>query len=174
MYRVSYWINWLSNALHEVAKWFLIVAGTTMSIIVFLQVLFRFVIYIPFPWSEESARYIMIWMGMVGSAMAMRHGRHIGVTVLIERLPARVSRFLSPFIDFSMVVFLAVMAKEGFRLAAENAAQHSPAMNLPMLVPYLAIPVGAALMIIEITASLLQEFFPTEAGSRRKIAAHVL
>jgi C4-dicarboxylate transporter, DctQ subunit len=174
MYTVSYWINRLSNALHEVEKWFLIVAGAAMSVIVLLQVFFRFVIYVPFPWSEESARYIMIWMAMVGAATAMRYGRHIGVTVLIERLPQRVSRFLSPFIDLSMVVFLAVMAKEGFRLAVKNAAQYSPAMNLPMLIPYLAIPVGAALMILEITASLLQELFPTEAGSKRKVAADVL
>jgi C4-dicarboxylate transporter, DctQ subunit len=174
MYRVSYWINRLSNALHQVAKWFLIVAGAAMSVIVFMQVFFRFVIYIPFPWSEESARYLMVWMGMVGAAVAMRHGRHIGVTVLIERLPPRVSRFLSPIIGLSMVVFLAVMAKEGFRLAVKNAAQYSPAMNLPMLIPYLAIPIGAALMILEIAASLLQEFFPTEAGSGRKVAADIL
>lgn len=174
MYRVSYWINRLSNALHEVSKWFLIVAGAAMSVIVFLQVFFRFVIYIPFPWSEESARYLMIWMGMVGAATAMRYGRHIGVTVLIERLPPGANRCLSPFIDLAMVVFLAVMAKEGFRLAVKNAAQHSPAMDLPMLIPYLAIPVGAALMILEITASSLQEFFPTEAGSMRKTVPDVL
>ncbi len=47
-------------------------------------------------------------------------------------------------------------------------------MDLPMVIPYLAIPVGAALMILEITASLLQEFFPTEAGSKRKIAANLM
>jgi C4-dicarboxylate transporter, DctQ subunit len=174
MYWLSYWINRFSNALHEVAKWFLIAAGAAMSVIVFLQVFFRFVIYIPFPWSEESARYLMIWMGMVGAATAMRYGRHIGVTVLMVRLPPRVSRFLSPFIDLAMVIFLAVLVKEGFRLAMKNAAQHSPAMDLPMLIPYLAIPVGAALMILEITASLLQEFFPTEAGSLRKIVPDVM
>jgi TRAP-type C4-dicarboxylate transport system permease small subunit len=173
MYRVSYWINRLSNVLHEAAKWFLIATGAAMSSIVFLQVFFRFVIYIPFPWSEEGARYLMIWMGMVGAATAMRYGRHIGVTVLIERLPPRVCRFLSPFTDLAMVAFLVVMAKEGFRLAVENAVQYSPAMNLPMLVPYLAIPIGAALMILEITASRLQEFFPTEAGSMRKIVPNV-
>jgi TRAP-type C4-dicarboxylate transport system permease small subunit len=174
MYRISYWINRLSNALHEATKWFLISTGAAMSIIVFLQVFFRFVIYIPFPWSEESARYLMVWMGMVGAAAAMRYGRHIGVTVLIERLPPRVYRFLSPFTDLAMVAFLVVMAREGFRLAVENAVQYSPAMNLPMLVPYLAIPIGAALMILEIMASQLQEFFPTEAGSMRKIVPNVL
>jgi TRAP-type C4-dicarboxylate transport system permease small subunit len=174
MYRISYWINRLSNGLHEATKWFLITTGAAMSVIVLLQVFFRFVIYIPFPWSEESARYLMIWMGMVGAAAAMRYGRHIGVTVLIERLPPRVYRFLSPFTDLAMVAFLVVMAREGFRLAVENAVQYSPAMNLPMLVPYLAIPIGAALMILEITASQLQEFFPTEAGSMRKIVPNVL
>lgn len=173
MYKISYWINRLSNFLHEITKWFLIATGAAMSVIVFLQVFFRFVIYVPFPWSEESARYLMIWMGMVGAATAMRHGRHIGVTILIERLPPKASRLLAPFVALLMVGFLAVMAKEGFRLAVKNMAQHSPAMDLPMLIPYLAIPVGGALMILEILASLLQEFFPTEAGSMRKIASDV-
>lgn len=73
-----------------------------------------------------------------------------------------------------MVVFLVVMAKEGFRLAMENVVQRSPAMDLPMVIPYLAIPVGAALMILEIAASMLQEFFPTEAGAMRKSVPDVL
>lgn len=174
MYHLSYWVNRLSNVLHGAAKGFLVVTGAGMSIIVFLQVFFRFVVYVPFPWSEESARYLMIWMGMVGAATAMRYGRHIGVTVLVERLPPRVCRFLSPLTDLAMVVFLVVLAKEGFRLAVENAVQYSPAMNLPMLIPYLAIPVGAALMILEIAASLLDEHFPTEAGAVRKIVPDVL
>lgn len=174
MYGLSWSINRLSNMLHEVVKGFLVATGAAMSVVVFLQVFFRFVIYVPFPWSEEIARYLMIWMGMVGTATAMRYGRHIGVTVLIERLPPRVCRFLSPFIDLAMVVFLVVMAKEGFRLAMENVVQRSPAMDLPMVIPYLAIPVGAALMILEIAASMLQEFFPTEAGAMRKSVPDVL
>lgn len=174
MHHISLWVNRLSNLLYEVSKWFLIVTGSIMSIIVFLQVFFRFVVYMPFPWSEESARYFMIWMGMVGASVAMRHGRHIGVTVFVERLPARVYRFLVPVVECIMLVFLFILTKEGFRLALKNASQYSPAMDIPMVIPYLAVPVGAALMIVEVVAALLQEFFPTEAGAKRKVSTDVL
>jgi TRAP-type C4-dicarboxylate transport system permease small subunit len=134
-----------------------------MSVIVLLQVFFRFVIYMPFPWSEEIARYLMIWVGMIGSFVALRKGRHIGVTFLMERLPAGVARGLNPLIHLVLIAFLAVIAVQGGKLAILNATQKSPAMMIPMIYPYLAIPVGAALMIIEMIAVLMKDLFAPPA-----------
>ena len=173
MKKLSYFINRLASALSAVSCWLLIALGAAMCVVVLLQVFFRFVIYVPFPWSEELARYLMIWLGMVGSFVALRKGRHIGVTVLIERLPAKVYTVLAPVLQVVMIVFLVTLAKEGMSLALFNAAQKSPAMQIPMVYPYLAVPVGAALMIVELCAGILDEFFPTDAGIERKSAAPV-
>ncbi len=168
MHTLSYWINSLANILNAVSRWVLIVAGITMSIIVFLQVFLRFTFQIPFPWSEESARYLMIWMGMVGSAVALRHARHIGVTILVDRLPGPVHRIVIPLAESAMIVFLVVLVRVGLKLAIKNFTQFSPAMSLPMFYPYLAVPVGCALMILELLASMLHQFFPTAAGENRR------
>lgn len=168
MRKLSYVLNLLASGLNTISCWLLIAFGIAMSVVVLLQVFFRFVVYVPFPWSEELSRYLMIWLGMVGSFVALRKGRHIGVTVLIERLPAKVNMILTPFLQLVMIVFLAVIAEEGMSLALFNAAQKSPALQVPMFYPYLAVPVGAALMIIELLAGVLHEFFPTEAGMDRK------
>ena len=137
-----------------------------MSVIVLLQVFFRFVIYVPFPWSEELARYLMIWMGMLGSFLAMRRGRHIGVTVIVERLPLHLQGIITFFIRIVLIAFLCIIAKEGLSLALFNAAQNSPAMEVPMVFPYLAIPVGAALMIVQLITDILVEcWLPEAAGT---------
>jgi TRAP-type C4-dicarboxylate transport system permease small subunit len=152
----------------------LVVFGAVMSVIVMLQILFRFVIYIPLPWSEELARYLMIWTGMVGSFVALREGRHIGVTLVVDRLPPRVAAGVAVFVQVLTILFLVILAKQGLALALINLNQLSPAMRIPMFFPYLAVPVGAALMIIELAAGVLQDIAPAERGIRRKISAATL
>jgi len=63
---------------------------------------------------------------------------------------------------------------QGLALALINLNQLSPAMRIPMFFPYLAVPVGAALMIIELAAGVLQDIYPAEPGIRRKISAATL
>lgn len=159
MRRLAAAIDRLAEALCRSVCWLLLGLGVIMSVIVLLQVFFRFVVYMPFPWSEEIARYLMIWVGMLGSFVALRKGRHIGVSFLVDRLPAAVTRVLTPFIQFALIAFLAVIAVQGWKLALFNAAQKSPAMMIPMVYPYLAIPVGALLMILELTAVFFTGLF---------------
>ncbi len=149
-----------SEALSRTAERLLILLGIAMSVVVILQVFFRFVVYLPFPWSEELARYLMIWMGMVGSFVALRRGRHIGVNSLVECFPPVARRVAAIGLHLTLIAFLALIAREGLNLALFNAAQKSPAMMIPMIYPYLAIPAGAALMIVELLSGLLRLLSP--------------
>ncbi|MCU0590209.1 MAG: TRAP transporter small permease [Desulfobacterales bacterium] len=168
------WLNRLCDGLRRVAMALLVVSGAVMSVVVMLQIIFRFVIYIPLPWSEELARYLMIWTGMVGSFVALREGRHIGVTLVVNRLPPRTAAGVAVFVQVLTILFLLILAKQGLALALINLDQLSPAMRIPMFFPYLAVPVGAALMIIELAAGVLQDIYPAEPGARRKISAATL
>ena len=104
----------------------------------------------------------------------MSLGSYIGVTVLIQRLPTRYLRWLLITLQLLLAGFLAIIAKEGFVLSIFNATQRSPAMEIPMFIPYLAIPVGAVLMILELCADVMHELFPTPAGSDRSMVSRVL
>jgi TRAP-type C4-dicarboxylate transport system permease small subunit len=174
MTRITHFVTRLCDRLRRLAMALLVVFGAVMSVIVMLQIFFRFVIYIPLPWSEELARYLMIWTGMVGSFVALREGRHIGVTLVVDRLPLRAAAWVSVFVQVATILFLSILAKQGLALALINLNQLSPAMRIPMFFPYLAVPVGAALMIIELAAGVLQDLYPTEHGTRRKLSAATL
>jgi TRAP-type C4-dicarboxylate transport system permease small subunit len=171
---ITRFLTRLCDWLRRAAMALLVVFGAVMSVIVMLQIIFRFVIYIPLPWSEELARYLMIWTGMVGSFVALREGRHIGVTLVVDRLPPRVAAGVAVFVQVLTILFLVILAKQGLALALINLNQLSPAMRIPMFFPYLAVPVGAALMIIELAAGVLQDIAPAERGIRRKISAATL
>lgn len=175
MHIFSYWINRTANAQVRICSALLCVLGALMSLIIFLQVFFRFVVYVPFPWSEECARYMMVWMAMLGSVVALRWGRHIGVRVLVEKIPGQgYDRFVVPLVQLGMIAFLAIVAKQGWNLTAFNMHQRSPAMEIPMMIPYLSIPVGAIMMILDIVADMFEDRFPTPAGSKANIATPAL
>ena len=174
MQRISYWVNYLVNLQVRFCSWCLVALGAAMTIIILLQVFFRFVVYAPFPWSEECARYMMIWMGMLGAVVALRKGRHIGVRVLVERLPGRAYDYVVPLVQAAMIVFFGVLVQEGINLAVFNADQLSPAMEIPMWIPYLSIPAGSAMMILDVLGDMLQDRWPTDQGSDANIAAAVL
>lgn len=173
--RISYAVNQAANFQVAVCRWGIALLGAAMTLIILLQVFFRFVVYVPFPASEELARYLMIWMAMFGSVIALRHGRHIGVRVLVERLPAGAyDNFAVPLVQACMVVFLCILAWQGWDLSMRNAMQHSPSLEISMRWPYLAVPVGALMMILDLVADMLQDRFPTSAGSSANIAAATL
>ena len=58
-----------------------------MAVVVFLQVIFRYVLNLPLFWTEELARYCLVWASLLGSAVAVKRGQHIAVTIFMERLP---------------------------------------------------------------------------------------
>ncbi len=145
------WMNVFSRAVQRLVRlqnrfcrWMLLVLGIAMTVLILFQVFFRFVIYVPFPWSEECARYLMIWTGMLGSVIALEKQRHIGVTFLVEKLPRHLESMAFVLVQAGMALFLAVFCWQGIRFAGFNADQASPAMEISMLIPFSAIPAGCA------------------------------
>ncbi len=175
LHQLSYWINKTANWQIKLCALFIVITGTAMTVIILLQVFFRFVVYMPFPWSEEAARFLMIWMAMFGSVIAFRRGRHIGVRVLVERMPPGFfDRYLAPLIQLSILAFLCTMGWQGWQFAMRSRFQISPALEMSMVYAYMAIPVGMAMMALDVAADLLQDRFPTEAGSNAKISTTAL
>ena len=174
MKSVSYFFNKAAVVQILVCSWGMVITGIAMTIIILIQIFFRFVIYRPVPWSEEAARYLMIWLGMLGSVVALRKGRHIGVTALVDALPRRISGIIVYVVRLTMIGFMGIIGWEGVKLAVFNYPQLSAAMEISMMIPYMAIPVGAFMMIVDLVAELLHELFPTPAGKKTRLASAAL
>jgi len=121
--------------------------------VISLQVLSRYVFKMPLAWPKELARYIFVWIVMIGSVAAAIRGGHfiLGVT---QRLPSEsaLRRIIGTVVDLSSCAFLALLAFYGGKLAWTVRAQLSPAMQVSMAVMYSAVPIGAILMLVSIVS----------------------
>lgn len=104
-------------------------------------------------WSEEVARMLIVWLTMIGSAACLRGGSHIAIGVLVNALPERGRAVVLWLRDLAVLVTAGVLAWSGARYAGLNAAQDSPALEIPMSIAYASLFVGALLIALQLTLS---------------------
>jgi len=99
-------------------------------------------------WTAELTRFSIIWIVMLGSALALDRGAHVAVD-LTDRLPPLSRRVVQAVALALGLVFIGALMIYGFRLSMATMRQISPAMKIPMGYAYLALPVGAAIMLAQ-------------------------
>lgn len=149
----------------------------TMVVVVFMQILVRFLLprlglTASAPWSEELARYLMVWCIFLGAAVASRAGDLIAVESLVDALPARLGWRLKALSYVVTMVFLATLVWLGWRWVEFGEGESSTVMNLPMSWVYLSLPVGAVLTAVNILTRLLEGVYrQREAGDAAQTQA---
>ena len=130
---------------------FIIVLFTILILVVFSQVVFRYVFNNSLTWAEEMARYLQVWIVFLAAAAAIRTGSHISVDYATHNLSSRYKNFLGIIIAILTILFLGIVTTYGYKLFIQiyHSTQRSPAMQMPMSVAYAAVPVGGLFMLIE-------------------------
>ncbi|HSE96445.1 MAG TPA: TRAP transporter small permease [Methylomirabilota bacterium] len=140
-----------------------------MTVDCLLGVFFRYVVQDALTWTEETARYLMIWMGFLATGLALREGGHIAVEFLPERVPPGVQRAMLALVRLLGLAFLLAVIGAGWVLLVRVSGQRTPVLGISMLWPYLAIPVGCLLTALEMGALLLREPAPAADGSAGRL-----
>ncbi len=168
MSRLAHSLNRLSRWLEMATVIPLVAAGATMVAVVLAATFYRYVLNAPISWSEELARYLMIWIGLVGASVTLRHGEHIRITAIRDRLPAPV-RLLGDLVVAALIGwFLWIMTVEGWAAAERGARQVSPALRVSMMWPLLAVPVAGALMLAQHVIQTLLMLMGERAGAAQE------
>jgi len=150
----------LSEGYQKVMRPVLVILYSLLTIIVLYAVFMRYVLNNAPSWSEELSRYIMVWAALLAMSIALRQGRHIGLTSLVERIWGKHYRVAFFFADLAMLIFFVVMLYTGVKMTFFVVNQHSPSMNWPMWIPYMAIPVGGLFLSFETFILLLRKLVP--------------
>ncbi|MCC8193171.1 MAG: TRAP transporter small permease [Deltaproteobacteria bacterium] len=129
-----------------IAAWLLI----AMTAVVFWGILERFVIKAGFGFTDELSRYISIWAVFFGGCLGVVKNAHIGVEVFVKPLPQRVQRPLAVLANGLCMIFMGLTAWYGWEyfLRLGKTSQTSPAMEIPMYLVFMAVPIGCALMCL--------------------------
>lgn len=131
-------------------RWLLIALLAAMVVIVFANVVMRYLLGTSVIWSEEVARHLMIWLTFVGSGLALRSGAQLGIDTLQDALPPRAARALRIALALGMLLLFVLLAWYGVDYAWRTRFQTSAALGISMMVVYIGMPVGCALMAIHL------------------------
>ncbi len=152
------------NRLTEMAIFAII---SLMAVDVFIEVIFRYVLLLPLFWTEEFARYCLVWSSLLGAGIALKRGQHIAVTFVAERFPERIRTATALGGDIFVAAMVAIVFWGGTYLVILTRHQLSPAMRLPMSLPYMAIPTGAAIMLFHVLTSIYRRSREMFGATRR-------
>ena len=150
----------ISTGLNRLSEYLLIAVLSALAVVVFMQVVFRYLLHFPLFWTEEFARYCLVWASLLGAGVAVKRNEHIAVTVFLNRFPRNVGRVMVLAARISVAVILAVMVWGGVKLVMITSAQTSPAMRIPMSIPYLALPIGSTVMLFHMLALIVRGLPP--------------
>ncbi len=137
--------------LDNLEEYVLLVLFPSMVAIVLAATLGRYTQWYAMFWGEEAARYIMVYLGYFGIALAMKRRAHIGVCLLTDKVrrPAgkKVVLFLQTLI---LIAFCAIISYFVIQLVLKQAAigQRSPSLGIPMWLAYASVPMGMILLAI--------------------------
>ena len=115
------------------------------------QVMTRFILKNPSSWTEELATYLMIWVGLLGSAVALNRGAHLGIDFFVGKLIEKKRLFTELFVYLCVSAFsITVMFYGGLKLVSITLMQNqlSPALGLKMGYVYIAVPLTGFFLTI--------------------------
>ena len=126
-----------------------------MFVVIMLEVIFRYVLTSSPFWTEELARYVMFYMVLLGSAAATREEKHPSLTFVIQNFSLGFRRKWKLLLDCLVLLVLAVVFWQGCVMAVEEWIGRTPALRISFFWVYLALPIGALLMVVEIIAKYI-------------------
>lgn len=150
----------LTDIVDHALKWLLVVLMAVAVLNVLWQVFTRFAINAPSGFTEELARYLLIWIGIVGSAYAVGTRSHLALELLPERLEGRRLHQLRIVIEACVLVFaLLVMMIGGMRLVYVllSAGQTSSSLGILVGYVYSAVPLSGLIIVFYSTVHIIEE-----------------
>ena len=136
-----------------------IVVVAVLVLDVLWQVFTRFILNDPSTWTEELAVFMLIWVSLLGAAVALNRGAHLGIDYFVGKLPDRVRLSTEVFVFFCVSAFsLLVMVVGGVDLVASTLelGQESPALRVKVGYVYLAIPISGFFLTLYAVIGLVE------------------
>ncbi len=137
-------MRWLKEYPLEIAASATLVGLVAVT---FAQVVFRYLLQAPLAWSEEVARFLLMWLAALGGAYAFKTRSHFALEFVTRRFSPDLQRAVGALATLAVVVFLGVFAYQALRFVLEVRDMESPATQVSMAIPYSSAFVGSVLAL---------------------------
>jgi C4-dicarboxylate transporter DctQ subunit len=122
----------------------------SMTLVTFIQVVLRYVFNMGFVWALELSIFLFAWLVLLGMSYAVRVGAHIGVDLLVKRLPPTLAKSVGLLSIALCMVYAALLfygAWEQWQLLKLIEIEAED-IDVPLWIPNLILPVGFALLFL--------------------------
>jgi TRAP-type C4-dicarboxylate transport system permease small subunit len=134
---------------HHPEDWIAFAIFWSLAFIVFLQFFTRYVLNDSLSWTEEIARYGLMWIVFIGGAMVTRRNSHIAVELLSNVMgPGPLRAALLAFVDLVKLAFIGLLAWLSVTIIERMNIQRMTVFDLPMSYVYAGVGFGCFLMLI--------------------------
>ncbi len=159
-------LKWLDLNLEIIM---LVSFSITMTVIVFAQVVMRYVFNSAFSWAEEISRYLFIWIIYLGISYSCRTRRHVRVMFLVNHLPNTVKRLVIILGDFIFLSYCIIIILYGVRLniITYQLKQYTAAIHLSYVFVYSSIVFGSLLSSIRIIQNIVHKILHWSAPMKQ-------
>lgn len=139
----------LVERLERIQIWLTFGLISLLTVSVSVQVFVRYVLQKPlFLWSEELARFVLIWMVFLGIGVGVKNGAHFAMDILPGLLGRRLGTAVRLFADLSMGLILILLVLAGLRFSYFGLFQYSPNLEILMVWIFISLPIGGLLALI--------------------------
>ena len=155
------------DKLEKIERVLLTLSMGVMTIIIIYQVILRYIFNRSNSWSEEMARYLMVFSTMTGAAIAVRRNSHLQIDVFINYFKPQMKRVFTTIATLIGIGFLIYLLVYSIRLCGIGLTNNSAGIGIPMMIPYAFIPFGVVLMIlasIEVILKNINDFTQHKTG----------
>lgn len=149
--KTSFFIN-------QWVEYFLFGLGFTMTLIVAVQVFFRYVLNHSLFWSEELARFLLVWLTFLGASCAYYRNLNPGVDFLYTKFSLKFQKISFIITHLVSMALFIVMIVFGIKFAFFIRMQITPALQIPKWIILSIIPISGAILTIHALNFLLEEF----------------
>lgn len=126
-----------------------------MALLVAAQVFYRYVLNNSLFWSEELARYMLVWISFLGATTAYYRGVHPGVDVVVSHLGLKMQHAIQVIVYLISIAFFVVITVAGFQFAYFVRMQISPALGMQKWIILAVIPFSGIILTCYGTTFLL-------------------
>ncbi|MDR1572242.1 MAG: TRAP transporter small permease [Clostridiales Family XIII bacterium] len=140
------------------AEEYLLVALISVTVVLlFMQVVMRYVFNNSLAWTEELSRYLFIWESWLGISIGAKHAKHIKIVILTDRAKGLLRPIILTVADLFTLFVLVALVYYGFILTQKIMDMHtsSSVLHIPMWMIYASLPAGCAFMTLRIVTDLV-------------------
>lgn len=150
---MSHALQRCSEGINGIVEKLLLLAGVAISLILFAQVVARYVGH-SLSWSEEVGRYLLVWITFLGATVAYKRAHFIGLAGFGAKLGPLVEQLIVRALQALTLACFALITWYGAIYTVNSWDQTSTAVQMPMSLPISVVPLSGAIFLVHILADM--------------------